>query len=467
MSWRRFAPVALALSTVVIACEPFTGGPGGTGGASSGTEASTSGSGSMSDTSSSTGMEDCTITGCTAGANATAECKDKKCEYTCTALFASCDAVPSDCEVDLSADGNCGGCAVNCAKSCAAFGATFGCTEVVEIAAGDNHTCARTGTGVVWCWGDNAQGQLGIGDGAAFKQMPTKVDLQFPAGQLSARGNATCVVGQGGELACWGNDGTASSTPLKYTPPSSAARVAVAGQEIPDPDPDTFGKSLVLLATGEVRSFTLSNLGNPSFGGVATAQAGVAAGGLHACIFDAAGVVRCQGDDTRAQLGHGAPNSGMTLMPVGGASAVELAAGYQHTCALDQSGGMTCWGDNQFHQASDTTDLITGAPDPVDLTDVDHIGAGGRHSAAIKAGKLFLWGDNMTKQSSQTSASTVASPTEYTGLGGSVVAVALGGSHTCALLHTGVLKCWGDNTYAQVAGAPSAPIAAPAIVNVP
>jgi alpha-tubulin suppressor-like RCC1 family protein len=33
--------------------------------------------------------------------------------------------------------------------------------DVVEIAAGDDHTCARLSTGAIKCWGDNVSGQLG------------------------------------------------------------------------------------------------------------------------------------------------------------------------------------------------------------------------------------------------------------------------------------------------------------------
>lgn len=461
--------LSLLVPIVCFACTtvPVTGTGGGDSGSTTavtgGTSTSTS---SMSGSASSSGM-DCTVTGCPAGANATGECKNGTCEYTCTPPFGDCDTVPSDCEADLTKNDNCGACSVHCAKSCAPFGDTAGCTEVVEIAAGDSHTCARTGTGVVWCWGSNSRGQLGIGGGAASASAPAKVTLPFVASRLSARGNATCAVGLAGELACWGNDGSPNTTPLVYSGLPKLARVSVGGEKNPDPGLDTFGKTLVLLPSGEVRSFTLTNLANVSLGGVKAAQAGIAAGGLHACIFDPSHSVFCLGDDTRGQLGQGTPGNGPALVVVGAADAVDLVAGYQHTCALDQVGHMSCWGDNQFNQVSGSSVGIFASPQQVSVSLIDAMGAGGRHTAALKRGKLYVWGDNASKQTSPSASSVVPDPTEYTGLGADVVAVALGGAHTCALLVGGVLKCWGDNASGQVAGMPSAPIASPVTISIP
>jgi alpha-tubulin suppressor-like RCC1 family protein len=35
---------------------------------------------------------------------------------------------------------------------------------VVQVAAGDAHTCARSSDGAARCWGGNAFGQVGAGD---------------------------------------------------------------------------------------------------------------------------------------------------------------------------------------------------------------------------------------------------------------------------------------------------------------
>ncbi|MEZ4229592.1 MAG: hypothetical protein R3B89_10520 [Polyangiaceae bacterium] len=62
---------------------------------------------------------------------------------------------------------------------------------LVDIVAGYNHTCARSASGAVWCWGANAQGELGLGSrtryeiGAqrvrAFDAQPTGTgDLAIP-----------------------------------------------------------------------------------------------------------------------------------------------------------------------------------------------------------------------------------------------------------------------------------------------
>ncbi|MGE3635051.1 MAG: hypothetical protein AB7P00_34435, partial [Sandaracinaceae bacterium] len=49
-----------------------------------------------------------------------------------------------------------------------------GAASWLEIAPGGNHTCGIQSSGAVYCWGQNAQGQLGNGS-TAPSPVPTRV----------------------------------------------------------------------------------------------------------------------------------------------------------------------------------------------------------------------------------------------------------------------------------------------------
>ena len=75
---------------------------------------------------------------------------------------------------------------------------------VRAIVAGGGHSCALTAAGELFCWGDNAAGQLGDSDGMD-QLLPHRV-LNAPPGitALSAGAAQTCAVLQSGEARCWG-----------------------------------------------------------------------------------------------------------------------------------------------------------------------------------------------------------------------------------------------------------------------
>ena len=52
----------------------------------------------------------------------------------------------------------------------------MGAAAVVDITARLEHTCALLNTGLVYCWGDNTNGQLGIGS-TEDMYSPTLVNL--------------------------------------------------------------------------------------------------------------------------------------------------------------------------------------------------------------------------------------------------------------------------------------------------
>jgi len=74
-----------------------------------------------------------------------------------------------------------------------------------SVCAGDAHRCAIDRAGALWCWGDNADGQLGLGDTDARSE-PVQVGEELDWEQIAAGGHHTCGI-RGGITFCWGANG--------------------------------------------------------------------------------------------------------------------------------------------------------------------------------------------------------------------------------------------------------------------
>jgi alpha-tubulin suppressor-like RCC1 family protein len=209
------------------------------------------------------------------------------------------------------------------------------------------------------------------------------------------------------------------------------------------------------------------------------------AGWNHTCALVEGGVVKCWGDNRHRQLGIRDPAGlGLSLPEqVGGLpgdmaslvavdlgferTAIELAAGGRHTCARLDNGDVKCWGDNGRGQLGNGD--RAGSPlalnkslRPVDLgTDRTVVGlaAGGRHTCAqLDDGSVKCWGDNSSGQlglgdtegrgDDPCEMGVFLPPVDLDG--SPAVALAAGFAHTCALLASGDVKCWGDNQYGQL-----------------
>ncbi|MEM9458806.1 MAG: hypothetical protein AAGF11_31805 [Myxococcota bacterium] len=84
---------------------------------------------------------------------------------------------------------------------------------VVEVQAGGHHTCARRSSGAIVCWGQGLYGQLGYGDTGDIgdDERPVAagaVPLGGVAIDLAAGEQHTCAVLDDGSLRCWGAGGS-------------------------------------------------------------------------------------------------------------------------------------------------------------------------------------------------------------------------------------------------------------------
>ena len=186
----------------------------------------------------------------------------------------------------------------------------------------------------------------------------------------------------------------------------------------------------------------------------------ISAGGLHSCLLNATGGLKCWGLNGLGQLGDGRNCVTICTTPVDviglGGGVAAIGTGIFHTCALTTAGGVKCWGSNAFGQLGDGTTTERATPvDVVGLTSgVADISAGSRHTCALTAaGGIKCWGYNFYSQLGDGTSgfgNDRTTPVDVVGLESGVSAVALGDLHSCALTTAGSVKCWGYNATGQL-----------------
>ncbi len=109
------------------------------------------------------------------------------------------------------------------------------CTEtpcVKQLAAGDNHFCALLDDGTVRCWGDNDRGALGSGVTTRIYGAPQTVVGVDRVTQIGASGLTTCARTSEGRVKCWGQNAQ-GQLGLQVTPPVFDSNYHATANEVP------------------------------------------------------------------------------------------------------------------------------------------------------------------------------------------------------------------------------------------
>ncbi|MCG8556714.1 MAG: hypothetical protein MJD61_15715, partial [Proteobacteria bacterium] len=322
-----------------------------------------------------------------------------------------------------------------------------------RITAGWSHTCARDGTGQVWCWGGNSWDELG-GPIGAHSSLPVASNVMDSL-EIRAGRSHTCARLRSGGVRCWGRD---SESQLGDSSLGNLPAVELTLGS---------GHTCARLITGEVWCWGANSVGELGDGsrthprampravsGLADAAA-IKAGIAHTCALLQTGEVRCWGFNPSAQLGNTLPGSTKPVTVAGLGRAVELAASEHDTCALLATGEVWCWGG--FY-----------GPVPVavaGLQDVVEIKAGRQHTCArLLGGELRCWGANYRAQLGDGTTLDRRVPGPVPGVRGAVE-LTLGWMHTCARLGNGELWCWGSNHQGQLGDGTTTQRTSPVLVQ--
>jgi alpha-tubulin suppressor-like RCC1 family protein len=299
-------------------------------------------------------------------------------------------------------------------------------SEVAAVSAGDGFSLALLKNGTVEAWGENGVGQLGVGT-RTNSDVPVAVSGLGEVAAISAGGGFGLALLKNGTVKAWG-DGSAgdlgdgseavSSTPVTVSGLSEVVAISAGG---------TFG--LALLKSGTVKAW---------------------------------------GENEALQLGDGGHASSDVPVAVRELSEVEaISAGSGFSLALLKSGKVKAWGYNGGGQLGDGS--LGGeacvsyycSSTPVEVTELTEVAAvsagGGVGLALLKNGKVKAWGSNFLGELGDGTTTgenchglyCSTAPVEVSELS-EVTAVSAGGLHSLALLKSGAVYAWGDNSSGQL-----------------
>lgn len=342
----------------------------------------------------------------------------------------------------------------------------------IQLAFGFDHACALTTSGEVACWGNNHEGQLGIGDRPLTRSRPAAVVGLREATSLVAGKLHTCVL-RAGQVLCWGQN---SAGQLGLLPRRNSLPVVLPGV---DGAVEVLAWDEVLwvrTATGQLRG-----RGTVPRWGALRIDTSVPLDTAQVAVTERAFCTRLRGGEVACH--------GMTAgrVDVPGRFSL-LVATREEVCGVRQDGVLLCWSplelllnqqrQREEHERRCALDLEIeavraralrrrpkalpcdhkGAQEEDGLRRIDglaeiiHVAAGPKHlCAASRQGQVHCWGEGWRGQLGD-GAESHGQPRPVA-LPGPAARLFAAEELSCAQLTDGRVLCWGNHPPGVEAGA--------------
>jgi len=283
-----------------------------------------------------------------------------------------------------------------------------GLTGAIRIGMGSLHALATDGSQQTWSWGSNGNGRLGDGTTSSHS-IPAQANATTVVA-LAGGYSHTLALESDGTLLSWGangsgqlGDGTTTDRWSPVTVSSLSNVTTMAGGNV---------FSLAVTSNGTAWSWGTNTNGQLGTGnttsrstpgtvsGITTATA-VAAGQFHGLALLSDGTIRSWGYNVAGQLGDGTNTQRISPVAVSTLTNITaIAAGDSHSLALDSAGVVWAWGNNGNGQLGDGTNTNRYTAVQVSgLPAIAAISAGSQHSLAVGAdGSVWTWGRNQEGQ---------------------------------------------------------------------
>ena len=339
-----------------------------------------------------------------------------------------------------------------------------------QIATGVTHACGvRTGN-VGYCWGDNNNGEAGIGVfSPILNQEPVGVIGNLAFTQIVAGNFFSCGIDAGNVAYCWGDGDSATlgngdpgdNVPTavggveKYKQLSAfantvcAVEIGAADQQVQCWGSNEHGQAGTGSTSGLINTPTNVTVGGGSFSSVSV-------GAQHTCAVKANGDAWCWGANGSGQLGQGTHGADIPnpSTKIAGHSFLAVTAGDLFSCGIDTSNKAWCWGDGTFGQLgngffSSESDSPAAV---VTASSFNAIAAGWFHVCGIEVAvshRALCWGandDGELGNGNTTDANKPVAATPTSGFG----SIAAGFNTTCAVTTANIPYCWGEGDNGQI-----------------
>ena len=241
-------------------------------------------------------------------------------------------------------------------------GPVIGGLSFRAVTGGLFHSCGLTTAGVAYCWGDNANGELGNRSTVSAVQ-PVRVATKLTFKAIQAGAVHTCALTIEGKALCWGandqgqlGDGTTTNRLVPTPVPGNFSSLGLGWAHTCAVTTQARAYCWGTNVAGQLGDGTTVSRSTPGpvHGAFAFSQL---TGGLeHTCGVTTAGAGYCWGYNSQGELGDGTTTPRLLPTPVaGGPVLTEIMAGQVHTCAIGADGGLRCWGVNTSAQIGDGT----------------------------------------------------------------------------------------------------------------